>query len=264
MKITVKTSTCDIILEVEPSSTVENVKDNIQVKTGIHRRFQKLSFSNKELEDGCILSDYQIENSSSVDFQLIVPSFDEVLDAMTTLKTHTDSHTSCTNEITGSSLEVTEAMTTLKAFIDSHSCCAIAITEILNKRELTADRTSKIKIFCENLLRENSVLINARDEQHCETKALQVKVHNMETELVNTKAELANTKAELGNTKAELANQKVYNERIENELANLKVVNQTLFEKVEVVSTFSSTMEQRINELTAAFSNIRAKEINGV
>lgn len=77
MKITVKTSTCDINLEVTPSSTVENVKDNIQVKTGIHRRFQKLSFSNKELKDGCILSDYRIENSTSVDFQLIVASFDE-------------------------------------------------------------------------------------------------------------------------------------------------------------------------------------------
>lgn len=258
MQITVKTSTCNIILEVQPHNTVETIKDNIQVKTGIHRRFQKLFFSNKELEDGCILSDYRIKNSSNIDFQLIVPSFDEVLDAMSTLNAHIDSQTSCTNEITGSSLEkVTEAMVTLKAFIDSHSCCAIAITEILKKSELTADRNSKIKTFCENLIRENRDLINVRDEQCREIKALKVKVQNMETEFANMKTEFANTKAEL-------ANQKVHNERIENELANLKVVNQSLFEKVDVVLTVSVKMEQRIKELTAAFSNIKSKETSQV
>ncbi len=249
MQITVKTSTCDINLEVEPSNTVETIKDNIQVKTGIHRRFQKLFVSNKELEDGCMLSDYQIENSARIDFQLIVPSFDEVLDAMSTLNAHIDTQHSCTNEITGSSLEnVTVAMITLKAFIDSHSCCAIAITEILKTSELTADRNSKIKIFCENLLRENRDLINVRDEQCREIKALKAKVQNMETELAHTKAELTT--------------QKVHNERIENEIGNLKVVNQSLFEKVDVVSTHTVTMEQRIKELTVAFSNIRPKQTN--
>lgn len=270
MQITVKTSTCDIILEVESSNTVETIKDNIQVKTGIHRNFQKLFFSNKELEDGCILSDYQIEDSSCIDFQLIVPSFDEVLDAISILSTHINSHTSCTNEITGSSLEkVTEAMITLKAFVDSHSGCAIAITEILKSSELTADRSGKIKIFCENLLRENRDLIKVREEQCCEIKALKVKVQNMETEsantkadLTNTKADLVNTKADLANTKTELANTKVELTNTKAELANLKVVNQSLFEKVEVVSTVTVKMEQRINELTAAFSNIKAKVTN--
>lgn len=251
MQVTVKTSTCDIILEVEPSSTVDNIKDIIQVKTGIHRRFQKLFFSNKKLEDGCILSDYQIENSSCIDFQLVIPSFDEVLDALVTLNAHIDSH-----EITGSSLEkVTEAMITLKAFVDSHSCCATAITEILNTSELAVDRNSKMKIFCEKLLRENRDLINVRDEQCREIKAFKVSMQNMSSELKNTNAELANTNAEM-------AKQKDHNEKIENELVNLKVVNQSLFEKVEAFTKLSVKMEQRIEELNVAFSNIRTKEAN--
>lgn len=55
-----------IVVEVDEAAAIDNLKEAIYEKEGVHPNHQRLLFAGKQLEEGRTLLDYQIQKESTL------------------------------------------------------------------------------------------------------------------------------------------------------------------------------------------------------
>ncbi|NNA34118.1 ubiquitin [Pseudomonas lundensis] len=61
-------------LEILPTDTIENIKNKIQLHEGVPVSDQRIHLVTTELQDGKVLSDYDIGNNATLDMKLKISS----------------------------------------------------------------------------------------------------------------------------------------------------------------------------------------------
>jgi len=232
-----------IEFDIQPTLTIGNFKDEIQRKTGIHASNQQLFFSNELLEDHSTLSDYNIRQKSIIEFKLLAPTIEKVVQAIATLNEFVDS------DVKTSSGKVTEAMVILKAFVDSQSCCASTIVDLLKIKDDSSAKYSNIKAFCEKLICEKFKLTNAMKERSKEIEEIKADLKNMIIVNEMLLTEHKTLLREKDDLKTEVENVKTVNKTLSTEVENVRTVNKTLSTEVENVKTVNKTLSTEMENL---------------
>lgn len=149
------------------TETVAALKEVIKERTSIENRYQKLIFNGNLLLDEQTVSDFATDEYCDIDFEMVVPSFEEVLAAMSVIEEYI------------SDRDVNDAFSTLRTFVQCHSCCSTTITDLLISVKLRDEQYEKVKNFCETLARDNQMLKSNEQKINKDYKELSEKVERM-------------------------------------------------------------------------------------